>query len=1010
MSSSPQPAETAPLAFRLSFRRVNPQVARMNVRSEFGTAGSQPVLLPLSPAQKRLWFLHELTGTGPEYHIVEAFRVRGTLDRSALTRALTALVVRHEGLRTAFRSVDGEPRQVVVAPAPVEIPVSDLRPPGAGQARSVAEEALEEWERTFDLAAGRLLRARLLRLGPADHVLVLTVHHIASDGWSQGILRHELGSLYGAFAAGDPDPLPRSPVRYEDFLLREGTRADDGDLAYWRDQLAGLPEPSTLPADREPRAAAHRAVPVIRSVVDPALTARLREAGRSRGATLHMTLLAAFAALQWRHSGERDLAIGTPVAHRSEAGLERLVGLLVDTLVLRVRMTPQDSFTDLLTHVRQTALDAYRHQDTPFERIVEDLAPRRRVDRTPLFQTTFSLQPVAAEPLRLAGLEVGQVDLEDIVSRFHLELHALEKPDELTLVWVYDGDVFDHRTVDRLARQYLRLLERIGNDPGLAVEDLFSVDEEEREWLATRRGPDRRPPDAAVPELFSAQAERTPDAVAVRHGGTRLTYRDLDRRSAGVARHLAAAGVGTGDRVGVAVEAGVELTCAVLGVLRLGAVVVPLLPGGPAGGTTRAVVTDVPTTAPDDAGLPPVALAGAAYSVPVPSAKGAVDEVAGSHTALAHRVTWLAELVGLRPGDRVLPTPFGSASSIVELLAPLVAGATLVPPHGADPLDVIGREGATVAFLDPDAVERLADSSVRHDLRSLRSVVTGGQVLKPEVCRNAAAALPSLALWHAYGASETTSTCAYYDCANLGPDRKRVPIGRPVDGVVLRVLDERMNLVPRGAVGELHVGGAGLADGYTDRDTESARPRFAPDPFQPGGVLWRTGDAVRWNADGELEFIGRLDRMLKVGGRRVEPAQVESLLLDTGGVQNVEVAATANGLVARVEGDLPHPEALRSLLSTIPVPVEVVRSVDSTPREPIPRPPATEQEELLCGLFADVLDRTHVQGEDNFFALGGHSLLALRLIARVYEATGIELSVRDVFEAPTPAELAAFLT
>jgi non-ribosomal peptide synthetase component F/acyl carrier protein len=866
-------------------------------------------LFPLSPAQQRLWFLHELNGGSPEYHIVEAFRLRGELDVRALERSLTELVARHESLRAAFVSLDGEPRQYITPPRPIELTAVAL------PEERVAAVLREEWQRSFDLAGGLLLRPRLLRTGADEHVLVMTVHHIASDGWSQGVLRYELEKLYNAFVAGK-QLSPRGPAgtSYTDHLVRHRGHPAEEDLAFWREELAGLADRALLPPDRAGARGNRRPAPVFRSTVDPSVAARLREAGRAQDATLHMTLLAAYAVLLARHGGRDDFAIGTPVAHRFEVGLERLVALLVDMLALRVRPVPGLRFADLLAEVRRTALAAYEHQRTPFEQVVEELAPQRRLDRTPLFQATFSLQTVSARPLGLAGLEVTAIDLPEIVTRFDLELHALDGSD-LTLVWVHDGDVLDDRRVELMARHYVRLLERIAEDPGARLEELWAPVEHEQEWLLGGSGQPESPGPGAY-ELFSAQVRRTPEAVAV---WPELTYAETDRRAGAVARHLESAGVAPGDRVAVRVS-GADVVPAVLGVLRCGAFVVA---------DASFVLTEVPAPVGDG---------------PVPS---------GAHAALASRAAGLAAELGLEPADRVL------AASVVELLAALATGAVVVPA-GDDVPETLRRAGVTVAHLD--------ELPAQADLGTLRQVLTCA--LPPDLCRDFRAAHPGVRLWNTYGVDETAGVCAIHDCSELGPDRLRVPVGRPVGGVVFRVLDERMALVPRGVVGELHIGGGAVA-GFGD------------------GALWPSGEAVRWTADGQLEHLGRMDVL-----------KVEDALWRVPGVRGVEVTAEPGGLVARVDGDVDE----AALLASTPVPVSVVFAGAAPASDS-----GSAEESLLCGLFAEVLGREEVGGADNFFALGGHSLLALKLIARVYEATGVELSVRDVFEVPTPAELAALV-
>ena len=1026
-------------------------------------AGARPERIPLSYAQQRLWFLHELEGRSGEYHVPEGFRLRGELDRAALERAVGTLVERHESLRTRFAVVDGEPVQVVEPDARIELPVEDLPGlPKPEREERVAAALWEEWERPFDLASGPLLRARLLRLAEREHVLLLTTHHIASDGWSQGILRRELETLYDAFREGRESPLPPLPLQYADFALWQRRRFDGGaiedDLAYWRERLAGLPDKLELPADRPRPAAGSSPARVCRLVVGAEPLASLRRVSRANGATLYMTMLAGFAALLARYSGQLDLAVGSPIANRQRAQLERLVGFFVNTLVLRIELRRRTGFRELLHDVRRTALEAYRHQDAPFERVVEELSPERRLDRTPMFQVMLALQNAPARALQLAGLEVEPVRLDRLRSPFDVEVHLWERPEEVELYWIYDESLFDRWRMEQMARHYVRLLEGAAEEPDRPVAELELLDERERrtltrDWNRTRREP---PPAGGVHELFEERVAQAPGAVAVRSEAGELTYAELERRSGETARRLRALGAGPETRVGIRMERGPALVVAVLGALRAGAVYVPLDPSYPPArlelmtddaGVELLVTEDgvmERQAAPRD-GLRrgPVDGANAAYVVYTSGSTGTPKGVVVTHAALANQLRWIAEQFGLGPSDRVL----GKASiafdaSVAEILAPLTSGARLVlaaPGRAGDVehlVDLIRREG--IAFLDlpPSLLAAMLEHPDLAKCRTLRWVVSGGEVLPLEL-RDRFRRTLGARLANTYGPTEATIQCTFHECSGEGGYRT-VPIGRPIAGTQAYVLDERMGPAPLGVAGELHVGGAGLARGYLNRPAATAE-RFVPDPFglEGGGRLYRTGDLVRWGADGELEFLGRTDDQVKVRGHRIEPGEVEAALRRHPAVRQAVVAAREDGpgetrLVAYVtaaDGVAPSPEELRrhlaALLPAHMVPAAIV-TLDELPLTPsgkvdrrsLPAPhvrsgggrgPGTPQEEALCRVFAEVLGLQRVGVDDNFFALGGHSLMTMRLVGRVREVLGVELPLRTLFEAPTAGDLAARL-
>jgi amino acid adenylation domain-containing protein len=1053
---------------------------------------------PLSYAQQRLWFLHELNGSSQEYHIPEAFRLRGELDAAALMHSIQAIAERHEVLRTRFVVIDGEAVAQAVPAMLVEVPLTDLRPlPEPARDEVVTSALAQEWERPFDLASGPLLRARLLRLADRDHALILTAHHLVSDGWSQAILHWELQTLYDALREGRTPALATPAIQYADFARWQRRRQDGAamadELAYWKEHLAGLPQTLRLPADR-PRAAAKKSpARLCRLAIDGGLLAALRELSRASGATLYMTMLAVFAVLLSRHSGQRDVAVGTPIANRTKAQLEPLVGLLVNTLVMRIGVPDEMRFSDYLETVRQTALQAYQHQDTPFERIVQELSPERRLDQSPLFQAMFTLQTMqAATTLRLGGLAVESVEMTHACTPVDLELYAWERPDQVTLAWAYDQNLFDSWRMEQMARHYVKLLDQVSQDPGIPLAGLELLGDREREWLTGQRGAGAEVPAGGnVYTLFAEQAARSPAAVAVRQDRRQVSYAELEQRAGRIARLLAARGAVPGRRVGIATEPGIEFVVAILAALRCGAAYVPLAVGQPPERlafmmddaavelllTSSAFARQLPPaarqmtipldsmaeTGPPETGPPetgpaeagpgeapaPGAVAAAppaAYVAYTPGPAGPANGVEITHAGLWNELVWVKEQFGLRPGDRVLQRmPAESGPAAVEILAPLAAGAELAVARPDAVLDVqyllefIRREEITVIALPPSLLRRFVRHRGLRHCTSLRCVISGGEIL-PLRLRQEFSDSSGARLWNTYGATEMTAHGTCYDSARRG-GYASVPIGRPIANTAVLVLDERMRLVPKGVPGVLHVAGIGVAAGYLDRPGLTAA-RFVADPFHPGQRLWRTGDEVRWGADGELEYLGRADDQVKVDGRRIELGEIEAVLrrrpdiaqaaalaredepgerrivayvVLTGPAAGAPAQAAVAELTAHLRLHLPSHLVPAMIVPLARMPVRPGGGVDRRSL-PAPRPEGetvrggpTSEEEVLCCAFGEVLGLGRVGLHDNFFALGGHSLMAMSLIVIIQDKLGAELAVRDIFEAPTPAQLAVWI-
>jgi amino acid adenylation domain-containing protein/non-ribosomal peptide synthase protein (TIGR01720 family) len=1019
---------------------------------------------PLSFAQQRLWFLDRLLPGSPAYHLPSAVRLRGRLEVAALAAALGAIARRHEALRTRFPAVDGEPVQRVDDPAPVPLPVIDLTTlPAAGREAAARALARAEARRPFDLAAGPLFRARLLRLAADDHVALFTLHHAVSDGWSVGLLVGELKALYRACRERRAAGLPALPVHYSDYARwQRGWLAGDvlaAHLDYWRRRLAGAPPTLELPADRPRPAVQSFRGATLRRALPPALTAPLWRLGAATGATPFMVLVAAFAALLHRWSGQHDLVLGTPVAGRNRLEVEGLIGLFVNTLVLRFDLAGDPSFGALLAQVRAVSLEAQAHQELPFEKLVQELEPRRDLSRSPVFQVLFAHQNEPQEVLALPGLETEDLEVEAANARLDLTLSVVAGDGGGGLALEYARDLFDPATARRLVEHYVRLLAAAAADPGLPLSALPMLSPAERQQLVVEwNAPRELPADGDTLErLVAAAAARTPDAVAVEHPAGQLSYRGLLRAADAVAAALRRLGVGPEVPVGLFVDRTPELPIALLGVLRAGGAYVPVDPayprpriaalledsaapvvvvsrrtrnGLPEGAPPAVAVEDVLRAAGPRAAaaLAPADAANLAYLIYTSGSTGRPKAVAIEHRQAVAMVRWAHRRFGRDELDAVLvATSICFDLSVYEIFVPLAAGGRLLLADRALDLPALpGRRRLTLVNTVPSALEGLGAAALP---RSVRTVNLAGEPLPASLARALYREAGVDAVYNLYGPSEDTT----YSTWQRVPDDGSVPtIGRPVDGSRAYVLDRRLRPAAIGVVGELCLAGRGVSRGYRSRPGLTAAA-FRPDPFGgvPGARMYRTGDLVRRRPDGELVFLGRRDHQVKVRGYRIELREIEHRLDAHAGVR-------ASAVVARGEGERRHLVAylvLRDGTAADEVRADLARRVPSylvpeifvpldelplTPngkvdRAALPDPDALATpdgaprdlfEAEVLESFRAVLGRRNVGIHDGFFDHGGHSLLAMRLLARIRDRFGADLEVRTLFEAPSVAALA----
>ncbi|HEV2735373.1 MAG TPA: amino acid adenylation domain-containing protein, partial [Longimicrobiaceae bacterium] len=918
--------------------------------------------LPLSFAQQRLWFIDQLAPGSAAYNMASALRLHGPLEVPVLRRSLDALVARHETLRTRFPQEDGRPRQLVEPAAPVPLCELDLRGVGAEEALRLIREAAD---RPFDLAAGPLLRATLVRMGEAEWVPVFVLHHIVSDGWSVGVLVREVTALYAAYARGEEPELPQLPVQYADYAAwqREWLSGEtlEGQLAFWRERLRGAPPLLELPTDR-PRTGATASREGVRTMELPA--AELRALSRRSGVTLFMTLLAAWQALLGRYSGEEDVVVGTPVAGRTRVEVEGLIGFFVNMLVLRGDLSGDPTALELLARVREAALGAYAHQDVPFEKLVDELGVERSLTHTPLFQTIFVLQNTKRETLRLAEVEVEPVSTGGGVSSFDLNLTILEGPEQVGGVLQYRVDLFDAATAERMLVHYRLLLAGLAAHPERRLSEVELLDEDERRQLLQEWSAGAPPfPPACVHDLFAEQAARTPHAPAVTFEGESLTYAELERRASRLAGHLRRRGVGPETRVALCAERSADLVVGILGILRAGGAYIPVDPAYPAervaylledSGCAAVLVQDrlrslvapsstamlsleqaLADTSADEAvpeaGVRPE---NAAYVIYTSGSTGAHKGVMMSHRGLSRYLGWAAEASPLGDGAGApLHSSLSFDLTVTSLFLPLLAGravAVLEEGAGAEPLARALREGPGFGMvkLTPSHLAVLAEQLGPEGIRSAARVwVLGGENLPAELAARLREWAPEALVVNEYGPTEAAVGCCVQWVEAVGADGGAVPIGRPTPDTRLYVLDRHLRPVARGAVGELYIGGAQLARGYQGRPELTAE-RFLPDPFgaaRSGARMYRTGDRARWRADATLECLGRIDEQVKVRGFRIEPGEVEAALeahpsvraaavVAQGGASGAAADLRLGGYVVAAEGEAVSPAALREHL------------------------------------------------------------------------------------------------
>ncbi|MCZ8242564.1 MAG: amino acid adenylation domain-containing protein [Microcystis sp. LE19-131.1A] len=1055
--------------------------------------------LPLSYAQQRLWFLDQLEPNSPFYNISLALHLAGNLQVDVLEKSLQEIIQRHESLRTNFATIEGNPVQVIKPESNWQLTLVN----GKDSPKYREEQEIKKWleihsHQPFDLANDSLIRATLLKLSDTEHFLLICLHHIVSDGWSMGVFIEELTTLYNAYTKGLEPLLQELPIQYADFAIwqREYLQGEirENQLNYWQKQLAAAPALLHLPTDYPRPLQQSFQGDRIKCILSPELSQGLNKLSREKGVTLFMTLLTAFQTLLYRYTGQTDILVGTPIANRTRSELAGLIGFFVNTLVLRTDLARNPSFSELLKQVRETATDAYDHQDLPFEMLVESLQPERNMSYTPLFQVMFGLDNEIVDGIDLEGIKATRQPLEFKTSKFDLSLSIQVKEAGLTAIWEYNTDLFDKSIIERLSGHFVNLLTGIIANPEQVIGQLPLLTKSETnqllfDWNQTETDYKN---DLCLHQLFEQQVKQNPQVIAVKLEDEFLTYEELNCKANQLAHYLQSLGVKSDSLVGIFVERSLDMIIGILGILKAGGAYVPLdinypkerityiledtqlsilltqsqlLEQLPAfQGITICLDQDWSTIAKQSTVSPLVAVEqhNLAYIIYTSGSTGQPKGVMIEHRSVVNYILTTIREYGITSEDQILQ--FSSIcfdASVQEIFVSLLSGATLVLRteemlRSSEYFWQCCQKWQLTVLGIPTAYWHQLASELTPDtlpiLSKIKLIVIGGEAIQPakvqqwQTVTGQYSPLPRLL--NAYGPTEATIVATFSEFTS--PTITNIPIGRPISNTQVYILDACLQPVPVGVAGELHIGGMGLARGYLNRP-ELTQEKFIPNPFEKDEVipptpinkggnepskLYKTGDLCRYLPDGKIEYLGRIDNQVKIRGFRIELGEIETVLSQHNAVKTAVIIAQEDEtnqkrlvtyIVAKKEQDSLNITQLRQFLKAklpeymIPSAFVILESLPLTPNGkidhralPAPEFQSQEQyiaprnpiEEILSSIWAKVLKVAQVGIHDNFFELGGHSLLATQLISRIREAFQVEMPLRELFVAPTIAELA----
>ncbi|WP_341530410.1 amino acid adenylation domain-containing protein [Nostoc sp. UHCC 0302] len=1053
----------------------------------------QPVYLSFS--QQRLWFIDQLYHGSSFYHVSSALHLKGLLNVTALQQSLNEILKRHEAWRTIFVAGGEQPTQIVLSQLTWELAVINVELlSDKDWQKEIKRIAIKEAQKPFNLANAPLVRATLLRLSEAEHILLLTIHHIITDGWSMGVFAQELATLYTAFCAGKPSPLPKLPIQYADFAIWQRDRLKgellNTQLNYWKQQLAGQLPILQLPTDYPRSAIASFKGAKQYFTLSQELTKALNELSQQERCTLFMTLLAAFNTLLYRYTAQKDILVGSSIANRNRAELEGLLGLFVNNLVLRNNLSGNPTFRELLGRVREVTLNAYAHQDLPFEKLVEELQPERDLSRNPLFQVMFILQNAPDFVEEVSGLTLRSLEIDHGTSEFDISVSISESEQELSGFWEYNTDLFDAITIQRFIENFQTLLESIVVNPEQNISKLPLLTTKEQEQLLVKWNNTNAdyPYDASLHHLFEQQVNRFPDALALISQSEQLTYQQLNQKVNQLAHYLKKLGVTTETIVAICLERSVDMIVAILAILKAGGAYLPLDPNYPVErlqfmlvdsqvslmishtslinrlGKVKAIALDTDwEIIQQESHENPLSTSSAnhlAYVIYTSGSTGIPKGVLGTHRGTVNGLHWLWKTHPFAPGEVCCQkTAISFVDSVWEIFVPLLQQIpTIIIPDAIakDPqllLETLAEYQVSRLVLVPSLLRLLLDNygHITQNLSHLKLWIASGEVLSIDLVNSFQQLLPNAKLINLYGSSEVSANVTYYDTSLLSEKTPTVPIGYPIDNTQVYVLDDHLQLAPIGVVGELYIGGDGLAKSYLHRP-QLTQERFIDNPFKKPEIrsvkdeldqsdrLYKTGDLVRYRNNGQLEYFGRHDDQIKIRGFRVELGEIAAAIAQHPSVQNSVVIAhndaqgdkTLIAYVATQEKDIiPQlQEYLQQKLLNFMIPSAFVL-LDEIPLTPngkidkqalsthdVIRPKfnksfveATTFTELaLVRIWEQLFNTSPIGITDNFFELGGHSFLAVRLMAQIYELFGHNLALSTLFENTTIEKLAKIVS
>ncbi|VEN73952.1 hypothetical protein EPICR_20423 [Candidatus Desulfarcum epimagneticum] len=1032
-------------------------------------------VLPLSFSQTRLWFLDRLDPGLPLYNTPKAWRLKGLLNINALEKSIDHILARHESLRAVFTDVNGSPAARVLPSGPnFKLEPMDLRDIPDEKRETKAHDILwNEAKKPFDLGRGPLFRTLLIKISDSEHILFFNIHHIVFDGWSAGILARELSAAYNAFSNGDIPRLDEPPVQYADFALwqRERLKGEifQTQLSYWKKKLKDAPALLELPADF-PRSPAQTHEGALETFTLPGKLSRdLKNLSQREEATLFMTLLTAFNILLSRYTGQEDILVGSPIAGRKRKEVEGVMGFFVNTLVLRSDLSGDPTFLKLLAKTKETCLEAYENQDIPFEKLVEELSPERNLSHSPIFQTLFALQNAPGGDLDLPGLEVEPVLVDIGVSKFDLSLSLAEKENGISARFEFNADIFKRETIQRMAGHFTVLLKGVTASPNSPVSNLPILTQAERRRILTEWNDTQAdyPKDKCVHQLFEEQALKTPDATAVVFEDEKLTYRELNERSNQLARYLISLGVGPEVLVGICMERSIEMITGLLGILKSGGAYAPFDPLFPReridtmieeseveiiltqtaleksvqkDGVQTICVDKIKPDSTDGANHAdlPTGPENRVYVMFTSGSTGKPKGVQIRHKNVVNLLHSIKKTIVFSPKDILLSvTTMAFDISVLEFFLPLCSGGKLVITSRQDSIDgaklqnLLSVHHVTVMQATPSTWKILEKSGWEGNLKL--KALCGGEALPQNLSETLSKKTASL--WNMYGPTETT---IWSTIKHIRP-KDRVSIGRPVYNTSIYILDSQLQPVPIGIAGTLHIGGAGVSSGYLKRPGMTSKS-FILNPFNdaPGSRLYKTGDRARWLADGNIEFLGRMDDQLKIRGFRVEPGEIETILarrsdIKEARVEAIDLAPDDRRLTAYLvcrKGKKPGITDLKNILKQrlpdymIPAFFVFLDAMPLSPngkidRKALPEPdmsrpdgektfqaPRSPLEKTLAEVWSKVLKIEKIGIYDNFFELGGHSLLGVGLVAGIENATGRPLPLKALFKFSNVADMA----